>query len=190
MVGLFPSHPRKCVRVRVFRLAQLLQDFSEVSGAVLAACAALCENGNVFRIVVTIGAAALVLPTTAHAALSFAFDRAQARPGQIVRAFQADPEGNPAPAWGTGTFDSALVTIYLVRLRAPNDWRLLLGPMRTDDRGVWSIAFRMPKIRPGLYTTAFYCRPCGDTFFPSTTPGDQWTPKPSRVLKISAPRRR
>jgi hypothetical protein len=126
----------------------------------------------------------LVLPASAQAALSFAFDRAQARPGQVVRAYQADSDGKPAPAWGT--MDPASVTIYLVRLREPSAWRLRLGPMRTNAQGVWNIAFRVPKVRPGLYTTAFFCRPCGNTFFPSTLPGDQWTPKPSRVLKIRA----
>jgi len=138
----------------------------------------------ILRPVLATGAIALILPVSAQAALSFAFDRAQARPGQVVHAYQAESDGTPLPAWGT--FDPALVTIYLVRVREPSASRRRLGPMGTNAQGVWSIAFRVPKVRPGLYTTAFYCRPCGNTFFPSTTPGDSWSPKPSRVLKIKA----
>ena len=141
------------------------------------------------RVALAVAVITAAAPASAHAALSFAFDRAQAHRGQLVHAFQADPEGNPAPAWGDGDFDASSVTIYLVRLNAPNGWRLKLGPMQTDDHGVWSIAFRVPKIRPGLYTTAFFCPPCGNTFFASTLPNTQWTGKPGRVLKITRPRR-
>jgi hypothetical protein len=136
----------------------------------------------VFRVVIATAVVALASPATAQAALSFSFDRAQARPGQVVRAFQTDSDGNASPAWGN--FDAASVTIYLVRVRAPYDWRLKLGPMSTNAEGVWTISFRTPRIRPGLYTIAFFCRPCGNTFFPSTLPGTPWTPKPSRVLKV------
>jgi hypothetical protein len=140
-------------------------------------------------LVLSLVAATLVLPSTALGALSFAFDRGQARPGQLVHAFQADPDGHPVPAWGTDTLDPASVTIYLVRLRAPFAWRLRLGPMQTNAQGVWNIAFRVPrKIRPGLYTTAFFCQPCGSTFFPSTTLAEVWTPNTSRVLKIKTTR--
>jgi hypothetical protein len=125
---------------------------------------------------------ALVVPVSAQAALSFAFDRALARPGQIVRAFQADSDGNPAPGWGK--VDG--VTIYLVRVRNPSGPRVPLGPMGIDALGVWSITFRTPSVKPGLYTTAFFCRPCGNTFFPSTLAGTPWSGEPGRVLKIRA----
>ncbi len=95
-------------------------------------------------------AAALILPVSAQAALSFVFGRAQARPGQRVHAFQADPDGNPAPAWEK--LDG--VTIYLARL-SNIARRVRLGPMGIDANGVWSIDFRVPKVRPGLYTIAF-----------------------------------
>ena len=141
------------------------------------------HNPDVLRLVVAIAVASLILPPSASAALSFAFDRAQARPGQVVRAFQADSEGVPLPAWSD--MDPATVTMYLVRVRNPSAWRLKLGPMRIDADRIWNITFRVPKkLRPGLYTTAFFCRPCGNTFFPSTLPGDRWTRKPSRVLKV------
>lgn len=140
------------------------------------------------RLVLVAAVVSLALPGSAQAALSFAFDRAQARPGQVVHAFQADAEGNPLPAWGGGDFDPASVTIYLIRVRDPFSWRLRLGAMKVDDRGIWNIAFRVPKkIRAGLYTTAFVCRPCGNTYFPSTTTHDLTS---SRVLRIKTPRRR
>ena len=125
-------------------------------------------------------ARALLLPVSAEASLSFAFDRAHARAGQLTRAYQADGDGNPAPAW----CPLEGVTIYLVRLNAPNGRRIRLGPIAVDGSGVWSITFRVPKVRPGLYTTAFLCPPCGNTFFPSTLPGTRWTGRPGRVLKI------
>lgn len=132
--------------------------------------------------------ASLVFPASAFAALSFSFDRAQARPGQVVHAFQADTDGNPVPAWGGDAFDPASVTIYLVRLRSPSGWRLGLGPMQVDADHVWNVTFRLPRtLRAGLYTTAFFCRPCGNTFFTSTLPSERWTPKPSRVLKVLRP---
>jgi hypothetical protein len=136
----------------------------------------------VLRAVLAAVAVVLVFPVSAQAALSFAFDRAQARVGQRVHAYQADVDGNPIAAWWEG--DPAQVTIYLVRVRDPAHWRRRLGPMAIDERGVWSIDFRVPKVKPGLYTTAFYCRPCGNTFFPSTVTGSPWTGKPGRVLKV------
>jgi hypothetical protein len=133
----------------------------------------------VLRAVLAAMAVALVVPMSAEAALSFAFDRAQARVGQRVHAYQADPDGNPAPAW------SALegVTLYLARA---NDLsrRVRLGEMAIDDHGVWSIDFRVPKVKPGLFMIAFFCRPCGNTFFGSTYLGTSWSGKPGRVLKV------
>lgn len=124
-------------------------------------------------------AVALAVPVSANAALSFAFDRAQARVGQHVHAYQADPDGNPAPAWDT--LDG--VTLYLAR--ADNlSRRVRLGTMSTDPNGVWSIDFRMPKVRPGLYMIAFFCGPCGDTYFGSAETHSAWTRRPGRVLKV------
>jgi hypothetical protein len=124
-------------------------------------------------------AAALIVPVSAQAALSFAFDKAQARAGQRVHAYQADPEGNPTPAW------DALegVTLYLARVDNLSH-RVRLGQMGIDDDGVWSIDFRVPKVRPGLYMIAFFCAPCGDTYFGSADLRSAWTRKPGRVLKV------
>jgi hypothetical protein len=133
----------------------------------------------VFRAVLAAAAVALVAPVSAQAALSFAFDRAQARVGQRVHAYQADSDGNPAPAWD----ELEGVTLYLARV---NDMsrKVRLGEMAVDTQGVWSIDFRVPKVMPGLYMIAFFCRPCGNTFFGSTYLGTSWTGKPGRVLKV------
>ena len=130
-----------------------------------------------FAVAVTV----LLQPASAFAALSFAFDRAEAHPGQLVHAYQADADGNPAPAWGS--IDPASVTIYLGRLNNQNR-QTELGPMGIGADGVWSISFRVPRLPRGLYTIAFLCRPCGNTFFASTLPGTRWTGTPGRVLRI------
>ena len=119
------------------------------------------------------------MPVPAQAALSFAFDHAQARAGQRVHAYQADSEGNPAPAWDK--LDG--VTLYLARVDNLSH-RVRLGQMAIDDQGVWSIDFRVPKVRPGLYMIAFFCAPCGNTYFGSVALHSAWTRKPGRVLKV------
>lgn len=119
------------------------------------------------------------MPVSAQAALSFAFDRAQVRIGQRVHAYQADPEGNPAPAWAT--LDG--VTLYLARVDNSSR-RVRIGALQTGADGVWSIDFRVPKVRPGLYMIAFFCGPCGNTYFGSTSAHSAWTGKPGRVLKV------
>jgi hypothetical protein len=133
----------------------------------------------VLRAALAAVAAALVVPATAQAALSFAFDRAQARVGQRVHAYQADSDGNPAPAWDT--LDG--VTLYLARVDNLSH-RVRLGEMGVDPRGVWSIDFRVPRVKPGLYMIAFSCVPCGSTYFGSAEPHSPWTRKAGRVLKV------
>jgi hypothetical protein len=131
------------------------------------------------RAVLAAAAAALVVPVSARAALSFAFDHGKARVGQRVHAYQADPYGNPVPVWDK--LDG--VTLYLAR--ADNlSRRVRLGQMQVDSNGVWSIDFRVPKVKPGLFMIAFSCRPCGDTYFGSTELGARWTGKAGRVLKV------
>ena len=132
-----------------------------------------------FRAVLAAAAVALVLPVTAQAALSFAFDRAQARAGQSVHAYQADPEGNPAPAWQG--LDG--VTLYLAS-RGNLSHRVRLGTMQIDADGVWSITFRVPKVRPGLYVISFFCAPCGNTYFGSADRYTSWTGEPGRLLRV------
>jgi hypothetical protein len=133
----------------------------------------------VFRAFLAAVAAALVVPVSAQAALSFAFDRAQARPGQWVHAYQADPDGNPAPAWDE--LDG--VTLFLARANNLSR-RVRLGQMGIDTQGVWSIDFRVPRVKPGLYMISFLCGPCGNTYFGSTSLRSPWTGRPGRVLKV------
>ena len=132
-----------------------------------------------FRAVLAAVAVALVVPVSAQAALTFAFDRAQARIGQRVRAYEATADGTPTPAWER----LEGVTLYLARVSDINH-RVRLGEMGIDDNGVWSIDFRVPKVRPGLYMIAFACAPCGNTYFGSTYMRSPWTGKPGRVLKV------
>jgi hypothetical protein len=133
----------------------------------------------VFRAVLAALAVALAVPVSADASLSFAFDHAQARAGQQVRAYQADSNGNPAPAWAT--LDG--VTLYLASVDNLVH-RVRLGTMAMDAEGVWSIDFRVPKVRPGLYVIAFLCAPCGNTYFGSVATHSAWTRKAGRVLKV------
>jgi hypothetical protein len=133
----------------------------------------------VSRAVLAAVAVALVLPLSAQAALSFAFDRAQAQVGQRVGAYQADAEGNPAPAWERNDG----VTLYLAS-RQNLSHRVRLGTMQIDDQGVWSLRFRVPKVRPGLYMISFFCAPCGNTYFGSADRYSTWTGKPGRLLKV------
>jgi hypothetical protein len=133
----------------------------------------------VFRALLAAVAAALIVPVSAQAALSFAFDRAQARPGQRVHAYQADSDGNPAPAWD----ELEGVTLYLARVNNLSR-RVRLGPMGIDAQGVWSIDFRVPRVKPGLYMISFFCGPCGNTYFGSTSLRSSWTGMPGRVLKV------
>jgi hypothetical protein len=133
----------------------------------------------VLRAILAAAAAALALPVSAQAALTFAFDRAQARIGQPVHAYEADFYGNPTPAWEQ--LDG--VTLYLASVGNLSH-RVRLGEMGIDADGVWSIDFRVPKIRPGLYMISFFCGPCGNTYFGSTDLHSPWTRKPGRVLKV------
>src|SRR5439155_9867319 len=122
-----------------------------------------CNNPGVLRVFLAVASVALLVPASAQAALSFAFDRAQARPGQVVHAYQADSDGNPAPAWDQ--LDG--VTLYLARVNNLSR-RVRLGPMGIDGNGVWSIDFRVPRVKRGLYMISFFCEPCGNTYFGST----------------------
>jgi hypothetical protein len=98
----------------------------------------------VLRAVLAAAAAALIVPVSAQAALSFAFNRAQARIGQPVHAYQADFSGTPAPAWEK----LEGVTLYLASVGNLSH-RVQLGEMGIDADGVWSIDFRVPKVRRG-----------------------------------------
>lgn len=136
--------------------------------------------------------ASLAIVSPAGAALSFTFDRASARPGTTVAA--SEPGWPSAP---TG------VTVYLVptRLRGvkpdpaggyilrrpPKRDIVKLGRPRLTREHLLTIRFRVPKVRPGNYTTAFWCRTCaqGGDFFASALWGAPWTGSPGTVLRIT-----
>jgi hypothetical protein len=139
-----------------------------------------------------VGAVLSLLPVaSAEAALSFRFDRATARPGMHVVAFQ--------PGWSRAPGG---VTVFLVPTRLagvrpdpaggyllhapPANGVIELGrPLITGSR--LSIRFRVPRVRPGDYTTAFWCRSCakGGDFFASVLWGAAWTGALGGVLRIT-----
>jgi hypothetical protein len=143
--------------------------------------------------VVASGIALLLLTTSpAGAALAFRFDRASARPGQSVLAFEPGWNGVPGG-----------LTLYLVPTRLPGvtpdaagSYILkgppahgairLGGPYLTASHRI-AIRFRVPRARPGDYTIAFWCLSCskdGD-FFASALWGARWTGAPGSVLRIT-----
>jgi hypothetical protein len=116
-----------------------------------------------------------VLAGDASAAISLVFSKLHARPGERMSAYQ--PGGL---AWRPG--EHAGVTVYLIptsllpsfgaagirhgRPRTGPRVRLL-GELVGDAHGVGRVVFRVPRVRPGRYTTAVFCRPCGNTYFAS-----------------------
>jgi hypothetical protein len=133
----------------------------------------------------------LLIASPAEAALSFRFNRASARPGMSVVAFQ--PGWNGAP---TG------VVVYLVPTRLPGVTpdnagsyilprppahdAVRLGRPRLTRSGDLSIRFRVPRVAPGDYTTAFWCSSCAEhgDFFASALWGAPWTRAPGAVLRV------
>jgi len=134
----------------------------------------------------------LVVASSAAAALSFRFDRANARAGMTVVASE--------PGWPSAPVG---VTVYLVptRLpgvrpdpaggyilrRPPTDGVIKLGQPRLTRTHLLTIRFRVPNVRPGNYTTAFWCRTCanGGDFFASALWGATSTGAPGTVLHIT-----
>src|SRR5919108_3542492 len=127
----------------------------------------------------------LLTASPAEAALAFRFDRASARPGQNVTAFE--------PGW---TSAPTGVTVYLVPTRLPGvtpdaagsyilrrppaHHAIRLGRPRLTPSHRLSIRFRVPNVAPGDYTAAFWCMSCaphGD-FFASALWGAPWTGDP------------
>jgi hypothetical protein len=130
--------------------------------------------------------------SSAAAALSFTFDHASARPGLTVVASEpgwpSAPSGvtvylvptrlpgvNPDPVGG-----------YLLR-RPPERGAIKLGRPRVTRAHLLLIRFRVPRVHPGDYTTAFWCRTClkGGDFFASALWGSPWTGAPGTVLRIT-----
>jgi hypothetical protein len=138
-------------------------------------------------IVVMLAAAA-----PAEAALAFRFNRASAHPGQYVVAFESGWRSVP-----TG------VVVYLVPIRLPGvtpdaaggyilrkppgQHTISLGRPRVGQSHRLFVRFRVPRVVPGDYTTAFWCLSCakhGD-FFASAPWGAPWTGAADLVLRIT-----
>lgn len=129
---------------------------------------------------------------SAEAALSFKFDRASARPGTSVVAFE--------PGWSSAPSG---VTVYLVSTRLPGVTPdpaggyilprppkrnvVKLGRPRLTGSHLLEIRFRVPHVKAGDYTIAFWCRTCakGGDFFASTLWGAAWTGAAGTVLRIT-----
>ena len=134
----------------------------------------------------------LVVPSSAQAALAFRFNRASAHPGTYVVAFE--------PGWRSAPTG---VIVYLVPTRLPGvtpdsagsyilsrppaHGAIRLGRPRLANSQRLSIRFRVPHVRPGDYTTAFWCSTCarhGD-FFASALWGAPSTRAAGAVQRIT-----
>jgi hypothetical protein len=137
--------------------------------------------------VLAVAAAASVVPGVASAALFLTLSRVRAAPGEQVTAYE------PVAAWTSATgIDVYLVPVRLKALRSggvlhavPAGPRVVrLGPLTIDRRHRFAITFRVPNVPAGDYTTAFWCPPCGGTFFTSAAPNDTWDPSGGPVLRV------
>jgi hypothetical protein len=137
-------------------------------------------------------ASSLFMVSSAQAALAFRFDRASAQPGAYVVAFE--------PGWRSAPTG---VIVYLVPTRLPGvrpdpagsyilsnppaHGAIRLGRPRLTESRRLSIRFRVPRVPPGDYTTAFWCPTCakhGD-FYASALWGAAWTRTPGAVVRIT-----
>jgi hypothetical protein len=142
--------------------------------------------------VIASGVALLLLTASpAEAALAFRFDRASARPGQYVVAFQPGWRSVPAglivylvPTRLPGVTPDAAGS-YILR-KPPAHHTVRLGRPRLTRSHRLSIRFRVPDVASGDYTTAFWCLSCAEhgDFFASALWGAPWTGVPDGVLRI------
>jgi hypothetical protein len=133
---------------------------------------------------------ALVVPGAARADLALWFASPRAHWGQRVRV--ASP-GRYAPFSGVRVY---LVPMALARSSRdqrptgpPHDSRIIpLGPLSLDHPAVVRMSFVVPHVRPGDYTMGFWCKPCAPprgAFFTTARPGQRWTPRQRRIVRIS-----
>jgi hypothetical protein len=71
----------------------------------------------------------------------------------------------------------------------PHNPRIIgLGPLSLKHPGVANLSFIVPHVRPGDYTLGFWCKPCAPpagAFFTTAQPGQRWTPRQHRIVRIS-----
>lgn len=125
----------------------------------------------------TVGAvAALLAAAVASAAVAPVFTRIHARVGQVVGVVQPVPIGRSLPGTRPG------IVVYLIPFTpaTPQAYygmiqdgpppaslaRIRLGELVTDRNGAWRLDFRVPRVRPGAYTTLVWCKPCGGKNYP------------------------
>ena len=150
-----------------------------------------CRRLAVLAVAAAVAAAAA--PSLASAALFLMVSPVRAAPGDRVTAVETTRSGEYIRAWGSAArIDVYLVPVDLVRglLHRPPTARgvVRLGPLTIDRRHRYAITFTVPHVRPGDYTTAFWCRPCGRTFFASALAGERWAPRRGPVLRVVARR--
>jgi hypothetical protein len=135
-------------------------------------------------------AAGLAFPISARADLAPWFSSPRAHWGQRL---VARSPGRYAPFSGVRAY---LVPMALARsgrvqrpTGPPHDRRIiLLGELRLARAGVARLIFTVPRVRPGDYTIGFWCKPCAPprgSFFTTARPGERWTPKQRKILRVS-----
>jgi hypothetical protein len=131
-----------------------------------------------------------VFPGTARADLALWFRSPRAHWGQ--RVYVSSP-GRYAPFSGVRVY---LVPMALARSASrqrptgpPHNRRIIpLGPLRLGHRAVARLRFIVPRVRPGDYTIGFWCKPCAPpagAFFTTAHPGQRWTPRQRRIVRVS-----
>ena len=132
----------------------------------------------------------LVVPAGARADLGLWFASPRAHWGQRVHVSSPNPY---APFSGVRVY---LVPMALARSSSvqrptgpPHNRRIIpLGPLRLDHPGVARLSFIVPYVRPGDYTLGFWCKPCAPpvgAFFTTAQPGQRWTPRQHRIVRVS-----
>jgi hypothetical protein len=132
----------------------------------------------------------LLVPATAHADLALLFGKPRAHWGQRVH---LSSPNRYAPFSGVRAYLVPMALARSARVQRPtgppHDRRIVaLGPLRLDRPGIAKLSFVVPRVRPGDYTIGFWCRPCAPptgAFFTTAQPGQRWTPKQRRIVRIS-----
>jgi hypothetical protein len=147
----------------------------------------------VLRATLVAGLAALVLPSTASAAIGLVFAQAGARPGEYVEVFQP-PTLRWAPGKRTG------IRVYLIPVGSvarlphtmgppaggPPAWarRHFVGELVADRRGIARVRFRLPRLALGGWTTLVWTP--WNVHFPSVGGNDPAQFPDRAVLRVHA----
>jgi hypothetical protein len=132
----------------------------------------------------------LVAPGGARADLGLWFASPRAHWGQHV---QVSSPNLYAPFSGVRVYLVPMALARSSRVQRPtglplNSRIIPLGRLRLDHPGVATLSFIVPHVRPGDYTLGFWCKPCAPpkgAFFTTAQPGQHWTPRQHRIVRIS-----